>query len=81
MRIEVLCFATARDAVGASRLELEIEEGSTVASTLAVLAARHPGLGPGLASLRCAVNEEFVAAETRLRPGDILALIPPVSGG
>jgi molybdopterin converting factor small subunit len=31
--------------------------------------------------VRVAVNEEFVETSTRLRGGEVVALIPPVSGG
>jgi len=81
MQIEVLCFASARDAVGAPRLVLELGEGATVRTALAALAERHPALRAGLGALRCAVNEDFADASRGLAPGDTLALLPPVSGG
>lgn len=81
MRIEVLCFAAARDAVGESTLTLAVEPGTTVERAIALLAMRHPALAPLAPALRCAVNEEFVATTILLREGDVLALLPPVSGG
>jgi molybdopterin synthase sulfur carrier subunit len=81
VRIEVLCFAAARDAVGAPRLEIELGAGSTVESALAALVARHPALRPLVPRLRCAVNEEFATGARALQEGDTLAVIPPVSGG
>ena len=38
-------------------------------------------LEPYLDCLRIAQNEEFVDATTPLKPGAILAVIPPVAGG
>ena len=55
MRIEVLCFAAARDVVGGSPVELVLEPGTTVDDALAMLAARQPGLAALYPSLRCAV--------------------------
>jgi molybdopterin converting factor small subunit len=34
-----------------------------------------------LQAVRVAVNEEFVERSCELRSGDVVALIPPVSGG
>ena len=45
------------------------------------LAADHPGLAALQSTVLYAVNREYVTAEHPLRPGDELALIPPVSGG
>lgn len=81
MQIHVLCFASARDAAGTGRIELDIEAGATVDAALASLVDRVPQLGPLRATLRVAVDEEFAAGSDVLRPGATLALLPPVSGG
>jgi molybdopterin converting factor subunit 1 len=81
MRIEVLCFAIARDAVGAAQLELELATATTVGAVAAALAENHPALRPLLDRMRYAINEEFVPPTRALADGDTLALIPPVSGG
>ncbi len=81
VRIDVLCFAAARDAVGEATLNLELEAGACVADARVVLVALHPALARAVPSLRFAVNEEFVNPDHVLREGDTLALLPPVSGG
>jgi molybdopterin synthase catalytic subunit len=81
MRIEVLLFASMRDLAGTDRLQLELPEGATVAAAAAALAERRPQLRAGLGAVRFAVDEEFAPGERVLRPGQTLALIPPVSGG
>ncbi len=81
MRIEVLCFAAARDATGAPRLELELHEGATVGDAEAALTERCPALRPLASGLRYAVNEEFAPRSSVLHDRDTLALVPPVSGG
>lgn len=53
----------------------------SVASLLGLLEQRHPGLAGRLQSVRVAVNEEFVELGTLLSGGEVVALIPPVSGG
>lgn len=61
--------------------------GLAVADLLAALAAAHPALAELLISgrVRACVNEAIVpasaAATTIVRPDDLVALFPPVSGG
>ena len=81
MRIQVLCFAIARDLLGTARLDLELEAGATVDTALEVIAARSPAIRPLLGTLRVALDEEFVSRSDVLQPGSTLALLPPVSGG
>jgi molybdopterin converting factor small subunit len=52
-----------------------------VTALLAVLEARHGALAGRLTSVRVAVNEEFAEGSHELRGGEVVALIPPVSGG
>lgn len=79
MRIKVLFFASARDAVGRSELTLELPERAAVES-LAVRPEFEP-LREQLPSIRFAVNEAFAPAGAILSDGDTVAVIPPVSGG
>ena len=81
MRIEVLCFAAARDALGAPRLEIELGDGATVNDAAAALVERSPALAALAPGLRFAVNEEFASPGRALHDRDTLALVPPVSGG
>ncbi len=79
--VEVRLFAILRERAGAERVEVTLSDGATVADAINAL-ARLPGLAAlAQGSARMAVNREYATAETRLHPGDELALIPPVSGG
>jgi len=82
MTVRVRLFALLRELAGSDSVEVELAEGATVAEAIEALAGLPP-LAEALARLpvRMAVNREYAAAETRLGPGDELALIPPVSGG
>jgi molybdopterin converting factor subunit 1 len=82
MKVRVRLFAVLRERAGRDELELELEEGATVADALSRL-SRQPPFEELLARLpvRLAVNRDIVADGTPLRPSDELALIPPVSGG
>jgi molybdopterin converting factor subunit 1 len=81
MRLEVLLFGPARDLAGGERIDLDLPEDATVAMAAEALAERCPPLAPALSSVRFAVNRTFAEADRQLRPGDELAVIPPVSGG
>jgi MoaE-MoaD fusion protein len=82
MDVRIRLFAQLREAAGAEFLDAALPDGATVAEAMRVLEARPP-LGELLARLpvRMAVNREVAGPEVRLRAGDELALLPPVSGG
>lgn len=67
--------------VGSRDLEFALPDGATVASLRDELGERYPIVQALLPVLVCAVDEEYVPPEHRLRDGDHVALIPPVSGG
>lgn len=76
MTVKVLLFAAARRWAGAPELALELPAGARAGDVLA-----HPALAPHRASLRLAVNEEFSPESRALADGDVVAVLPPVSGG
>jgi molybdopterin converting factor subunit 1 len=79
--VQVLLFAILRERAGRKSVEVQLGEGATVADAIDELSAL-PGLDVlGRMHVRMAVNREYAALETILRPRDELALIPPVSGG
>src|SRR5205807_10518404 len=80
--VSVRLFAMLREAARRDRLEVELADGATVADLLLAVGER-PGLQDAISRLPVvtAVNREYVRGEHRLREGDEVALIPPVSGG
>lgn len=74
-------FASYREAVGASALELALEGGSRGPAVWAALVARYPALARLPAPSGYAVNDEYVDGGQALQENDEVALIPPVSGG
>jgi molybdopterin converting factor small subunit len=82
--VEILIFGPAAAAAKADRLSVTLPDGSqpgTAADVLHALAAQHPILKSVLATARLAVNHTFAKPDTRIRPGDELALIALVGGG
>ena len=82
MRVVVRLFAVLRERSGRDSVELELEQGATVADALAAL-AELPELAQPLSrlSVQMAVNRDYASEQTQLHAGDELALIPPLSGG
>ena len=87
MNIQVLLFASAREAAnGARELELVVPEGCDTNRFRKILADKYPSLAKLVLdedSITLALNEEYVAAGQvlTLKTGDTVALIPPISGG
>jgi molybdopterin converting factor subunit 1 len=81
MKVKVRLFAGLADLVGARMVEVDLRNGATVADLREELARRYPAVAPFMATLVCAVNEEYVPSDQRVSEGDEIALIPPVSGG
>ena len=81
MKIRVLFFGAARDAVDANPFELSLNAPATVASAFQELVSRFSQLERFGRSLLFAVNQEYATPDTALQEGDELAIFPPVSGG
>ncbi|MGE0135618.1 MAG: molybdenum cofactor biosynthesis protein MoaE [Dehalococcoidia bacterium] len=82
MQVKVMLFAGLRELLG-SELDERFEGDSVTVSEFRLrLGERYPQLGPHLECAAIAVNEEYVRdGDTAIRAGDVVALIPPVSGG
>ncbi len=79
--ITVKLFAAYQEAYGVPELVLHLPQGATVATVGDRLWREHPELERWRSVTRYGVNLQFVAADTVLKDGDEVVLIPPVSGG
>lgn len=80
MRVDVLLFASLKDEAGPS-VAIEVAEPATVADLRRALEAAHPVFARFGHHAMVAVNEAYAADGDPLRPGDTVALLPPVAGG
>lgn len=76
----ILTFAAASEIVGADHCLLELPEGATVADVRNALITAYPAFGE-LVDFAVARNEVYATGEEVIKPGDVLVIIPPVSGG
>jgi molybdopterin converting factor subunit 1 len=80
MTVTVLLFASYAEALGASSLAVELGGDATVADVVAKVRAR-PGADRLPLTTLVAVNQQYADAQSFVRDGDEVALIPPVAGG
>ena len=81
VRVQVLFFGLLRDIAGRSETTLELPAGATAGTVFDHFAGQFPSLLEMKRSVMLARNEEFTAEGTPLADGDVVALLPPVSGG
>ena len=81
MRVRVLFFGMLKDRMGKSSDLLELPEGASIRDLLAHYATEVPRLKESLPALAVAVNQVYASPEAKLKAGDEVALLPPVSGG
>lgn len=81
MKIRLLAFATAKDALGQGQTELEVPDGTTVAQLADLVTGEYPDLASLWPRLAIAVDGELAQPQDPLREGAEVALLPPVSGG
>lgn len=81
MRVTVQLFARLRELAGRTEVPCDVPAGATIAQVWQRLAADHPDLAAYASSVSCARNEEFARMTTAVDDGDVIAFLPPVSGG
>ena len=77
--VRVLLFASWADALGGRAVDVEVAEGATADDVIAALTLRTGGARLPRPAL--AINRQLARATDPVRPGDEVAVIPPVAGG
>lgn len=80
MKIEVLFFGIAADLANRSQLEITVEKGTTVFNCKRLLQKKYPSL-ENIDTYAIAVNETYSDNNLVIQENDVIAIIPPVSGG
>ncbi len=81
MNVRVRLFSVAKDLAKIEELQLDMKDGAHVKEIYEYLAAYHDSFMDHKMNFRFAVNDEYVANDHKLKDGDEVAVIPPVSGG
>ena len=79
--VKILFFASLKDLVGKSEIEINLEGKASVRDVFQKLQIRYPLLKKYENILLVAVNQEYSNLDTPISPNDEIAFFPPVSGG
>ena len=80
--VRLLFFSLLQNIVGSDEIDREIPEtGISTGDLLDQLFEEFEGLASWKDKLLIAVNCEYADANTQVKPGDEVAIMPPVQGG
>ncbi len=80
MTIQLLFFGITTDLVGTNNSTYDLIKNATIKELKEALVNDYSGL-KNIQEFAIAVNETYAEDELKLNEGDIVAIIPPVSGG
>lgn len=80
MQLTILLFGITTDLLGTSSINIELPENSSVTDLKLALKTNFKPLEK-LEAYAVAVNEAYASDNVLLKSSDIIAIIPPVSGG
>ena len=78
--MKVLAFGIVKEILGGASVIVPMDNNISVTILKTWLEEQYPRLKQ-LSSFMIAVNGEYASADTVIKPGDEIAIIPPVSGG
>ncbi len=80
MKIQLLFFGIATDLVGENSVFFELKSAATISELKKELLKKYSKL-KNIEDFAIAVNEEYAENDLVLQENDVVAIIPPVSGG
>lgn len=80
MRVTLRTFASLRE-LSADRFEVDLADDASVADAWTELQSRYPAVEPHRPYVRAARNGAYAPWDVKLADGDVVAFLPPVSGG
>jgi molybdopterin converting factor small subunit len=81
MKVRAQFYAQLRELVGNHELEVELPQDATVRELLEKVYAQKPSLREHDKSILVGAGLEFVDRNYKLKPGEEIAIMPPVQGG
>ena len=80
MHIEVLLFGIVADLIGKTTVPFELNTNDTIGDFKEAFVNKYPQL-KSYATYAIAINEEYALDDKQIQENDVIAIIPPVSGG
>jgi molybdopterin synthase catalytic subunit/molybdopterin converting factor small subunit len=81
MQVRTLFFGMLKDLAGRGGDSLNMPENATLGDVVTHYEELIPRLGELAASIAMSINQEFAGPDSKLKDGDEIAFLPPVSGG
>ena len=81
LTVNVLFFAGARQRAGAARVQLQLQQPTTVRKAAQAACQTVPNKHQLPSNVAFAVNNSYAQADQLVNDGDEIAILPPVSGG
>jgi molybdopterin converting factor subunit 1 len=81
IKVKVLYFAQAREASGTRKEEIVLVYPATLNILFAKILEKHPDIEHLSGLIALSVNRKVINKNVKLKEGDEVALLPPVTGG
>ena len=82
MQVQVTFYGVLKQDAGTKQQTVELPGDAPTVQVLGdALAARYPGMAKRLPTVAFAVRDALVSLDHVLEDGDLVAMLPPVSGG
>jgi molybdopterin converting factor small subunit len=81
MKVQVELFSHLRDLAGTSKVDIDVAEGAVVSDLLERLYDQFPALRSRDRGILIGAGVEFVDRDYKLKPHDVISVMPPVQGG
>ena len=81
MNIHVQFYAQLRDLIGSREMEIDLAEDATVRDLLEKIYSKQPALRSHDKSILIGAGLKFVDRNHKLKPGEEIAIMPPMQGG
>lgn len=80
MKIQLLAFGRAKELLGLKEQSIQLIGIENVSQLKVFLIEKYPSLA-SLNNFQIAINEQYALPDDPINENDIVAIIPPVSGG
>jgi MoaD family protein len=81
LRVQVRYYASLRRATGREAEVMYMDDGAAVGDVVTKASASYPHIAEMNPSILTACNSKYASRDQELADGDIVDLMPPVSGG
>ena len=81
MKITLRFFGQLKELTKTLEIEIPVKKGLRVEDLEWLIGERFPNIREHLKTASFSINNEYVDKETAVKEGDIVGILPPISGG